>query len=46
MRKEIKKWADSRVIVLTKEDLKAYDLREGDIVEIPEIKLIKRRGMK
>lgn len=42
MRKEIKKWGDSVVIVLTKEDLKVYDLKAGDFVDISD--LIKVKG--
>jgi antitoxin component of MazEF toxin-antitoxin module len=34
MRKEIKKWGDSAVIVLTQEDLKVYKLAVGKIVDI------------
>lgn len=46
MRKEIKKWGDSNVIVLTKDDLKVWNLREGDIVDISDIVVVKRRGAK
>jgi len=46
MRKEIKKWGDSNVIVLTKDDLKVWNLREGDIIDIPDIVVVKRRGAK
>lgn len=44
MRKEIKKWGDSMVIVLSPEDLRVYGLRQGDIVDISDITLAKRRG--
>ena len=40
MRKEIKKWGDSAVITLTKEDLKLHKLKIKDVVKI-EIKKIK-----
>ena len=34
MRKIIKKYGDSLVIVINSEDSKAYNLQEGDIIEI------------
>ncbi len=34
MRKEIKKYGNSAVIVLTKEDLKLEKLKVGDVIEI------------
>lgn len=34
MKKIIKKYGDSAVITLTPEDLKIYELKIGDIVEI------------
>lgn len=34
MRKIIKKYGDSLVVVINSEDSKAYGLKEGDIVEI------------
>ncbi len=37
MRKEIKRWGNSAVIVLTKEDLKLRKLKVGDIVNIEEL---------
>lgn len=42
MRKQIKQWGDSAVIVLTKEDLKLYGLQIGDIVELDDIVKIQR----
>lgn len=41
MRKIIKQYGNSLVIVLNSEDAKAYKLREGDIIEI-EIKKLKK----
>ena len=38
MRKEIKKWGESAVIVLPKEELKLYGLSIGDIIEVTIIK--------
>lgn len=46
MRKEIKKYGDSAVIVLTRADLKVYDLKIGDIVDIEDMVKIKKRGKK
>jgi antitoxin component of MazEF toxin-antitoxin module len=34
MRKEIKSYGNTNVIVLTKSDLKLYELNIGDVVEI------------
>jgi antitoxin component of MazEF toxin-antitoxin module len=34
MRKEIKKYGNSRVLVLTQDDLKVYGLETGDIIEL------------
>lgn len=34
MKKIIKKWGSSLVIVLTKEETKILDLQEGDVVDI------------
>ena len=34
MKKIIKKWGDSYVIGLSSEDVKIYDLKEGDVVDI------------
>lgn len=42
MRKEIKQWGNSAVIILTTEDLKVYDLKAGDFVDISD--LIKVKG--
>ncbi len=37
MRKKIKKWGDSLVIVFTKEDCDLYGLVEGDIIELDDM---------
>jgi len=37
MKKLVKKWGDSLVIVLDKEDIQIYELNEGDVIDI-EIK--------
>ena len=34
MKKIIKKWGDSNVILLDKEDMKIYELKTGDVVEV------------
>lgn len=41
MRKQIKKWGDSAIIVLSPEDLKVYKLKIGDIVDLSDILKIK-----
>ena len=47
MRKEIKQWGSSAVIVLTKEDLKLYDFQVGDHVDcIIDIINIKKKVRK
>lgn len=39
MRKEIKKWGDSFIITISREDMKVYELNRGDIVDIELVKL-------
>ena len=34
MRKEIKAYGNTNVIVLTKSDLKLYGLKQGDVIEL------------
>lgn len=34
MKKIIKKWGDSAVIILTPEELKIYNIKIGDILEL------------
>jgi antitoxin component of MazEF toxin-antitoxin module len=46
MRKEIKQWGDSAVIVFTKEDLRLYNLQVGDIVELDDMVKIQKEGKK
>lgn len=46
MRKEIKQWGDSAVIVLTKEDLKAYDLEVGDFIDLGDMCKVKKEVKK
>lgn len=46
MRKEIKQWGDSAVLVLTKEDLKLYNLQIGDIVELDDMVKIQQGSKK
>jgi antitoxin component of MazEF toxin-antitoxin module len=41
VRKEIKEWGNSAVIVLTKEDLSLYGLKVGDIIELDDIVILK-----
>ena len=37
MKKRIKKWGDSLVIVFTKEDIDLYGIKEDDIIDIGEL---------
>lgn len=46
MRKELKKWGDSVVIVLSPEDLKVYNLDVGDFIEIGKIEKVNLNGGK
>ena len=39
MRKIIKKYGSSHVIILNPEDLKIYNLKEGDIVDLEVCKI-------
>lgn len=43
MRKEIKAWGNSAGIVFTKEDLKCYDAKIGDIIDLDDIVVIKKK---
>lgn len=42
VRKEIKRWGNSCVIVLTREDLKLYNLEVGDVLDISNFVVIKK----
>lgn len=42
MWKEIKKWGNSAVIILTKEELKVRKLKIGDVVNIGDLVKIKK----
>ena len=44
MRKKIKKYGTSYVIVVTPEELESYDIVEGDFIDIDVIKVIKRKN--
>ena len=44
--KRVKKWGDSLVIILTKEDIDLYGLVEGDIIEFPEMLIQKKNREK
>jgi len=46
MKKRIKKWGDSLVIVFTKEEKELYGLIEGDIIELEEMLFQKGRNKK
>lgn len=43
MKKIIKKWGSSNVIILSAEDMKIYKLKEGDVVDIELCKEEKRK---
>jgi len=43
MRKQIKKWGGSAVVVFTKEDLKGYDLKIGDIVDLADMIKVEKK---
>jgi len=44
MKTQIKKWGDSKVLILSKEFMKFHDLNEGDWVDIADI--VKYKGGK
>jgi len=37
MKKRIKKWGDSLVIVFNKDEVSLYGLREGDVIELDDM---------
>jgi len=41
MKKRIKKWGDSLVIIIDKENADVYNLKEGDIIDITLTKIKK-----
>lgn len=41
MRKIIKKWGDSFVVVLSKEDMESYGLEEGEVIEFDNLIKVK-----
>lgn len=43
MRKVVKRWGSSLVIVLNKEDIKSYEVEEGDIMDIIKFNFLKKR---
>ena len=43
MKKVIKRYGDSLIILLNKEDVKIYSLKEGDIIDIELIKIGKKK---
>ena len=46
MKKILKKWGNSLVIVLTPEDAKVYDIQEGDFIELTITKIKKLKEKK
>ncbi len=45
MKKIIKRWGDSLVIVFDKEDCKIYELKEGDVIDLSDC-IIKKKEKK
>ena len=43
MRRLIKNYGNTLVIVFSKEDQKIYDIEEGDVVDLGELIIIKNR---
>ena len=44
MRKEIKKYGNTAVIVLTKEDMNGYGWKVGDIIDLSDaVKVVKQK---
>jgi hypothetical protein len=46
MKKILKHWGNSLIIILSKEDKKIYNLKEGDIVDIEMVKLKSNKNEK
>jgi putative protein kinase ArgK-like GTPase of G3E family len=46
MKKVIKKYGNSLVIVFTKEEADIYHIKQGDIIDITDIVVIKSRRLK
>jgi len=42
MRKVVKKWGNSLVIVFDKEDIESYKIKENDIIDIKKFDIIRR----
>ena len=43
MRKIVKKWGNSLVVVFTKEDIETYEISEGDVVDLEDM-FIQKKG--
>lgn len=46
MKKVVKRWGNSLVIVFTKEDEESYKLTEGDVIELEDMFIQKKEGSK
>lgn len=46
MKRRIKKWGDSLVIVFTKEDCEIYDIKLGDILDLSDMRIETRKKIK
>jgi len=43
MKKRVKKWGTSLVVVFTKEDIDLYGIVEGDIIELEDMLIQKKK---
>lgn len=43
MKKKVKKWGDSLVIVIDKEDQEIYGIAEGDVIELADMLVQKNK---
>ena len=46
MKKLVKKYGSSHVIILDPEDLKIYNIEEGDIIDLSDMKVEKQKRKK
>jgi hypothetical protein len=46
MKKVIKKYGNSYVLILSPEEMDIYSLKEGDVIDIGDLTRVKKRGGK
>lgn len=46
MKKRIKKWGDSLIIRFSPDDIDIYNIREGDVIDLPEEALKSKEELK